>query len=117
MSDIHLELLPCPFCGSNDVEYLKDEYSLSRWVACKSCNTFGPYLKVQPGTKEAAELLVSRLWNKRRSEDSAQTALIRLRSIAVLEWYFRDGSVGGACDPMDELMQALGITEEWLCRK
>jgi|GEM_PF-6753912 len=117
MSDIHPELLPCPFCGTSDVTCFKNTHGFASWVGCDSCGALSPYLQVQPGTKEAAELLVSRLWNKRRSEDSAQTALIRLRSIAVLEWYFRDGSVGGACDPMDELMQALGITEEWLCRK
>ena len=39
------------------------------------------------------------------------------KSIDVLEWYFRDGSVGGACDPMHELKDAVGVTEEWLCRK
>jgi len=38
-------------------------------------------------------------------------------AIAVLEWYFRDGSVGGAEDPMYELMRVCGVTEEWLRRK
>ncbi|NBW23760.1 MAG: hypothetical protein EBR82_89025 [Caulobacteraceae bacterium] len=40
----------------------------------------------------------------------------RHKQIAVLEWYFRDGSVGGAEDPMYELMRAVGVTEEWLRR-
>ena len=38
-------------------------------------------------------------------------------AVAVLEWYFRDGSVGGAEDPMYELMRSCGVTEEWLRRK
>ena len=38
-------------------------------------------------------------------------------AVAVLEWYFRDGSVGGAEDPMYELMKACGVTEQWLRRK
>ncbi len=38
-------------------------------------------------------------------------------AVAVLEWYFRDGSVGGAEDPMYELMRCCGVTEEWLRRK
>ena len=42
---------------------------------------------------------------------------IRSKAIDVLEWYHRDGSVGGACEPMDELRVAVGVTEEWLCRK
>jgi len=45
-----------------------------------------------------------------------RSTLIRDAAIAVLEWYFRDGSVGGAEDPMYELMRAVGVTEEWLRR-
>jgi hypothetical protein len=43
--------------------------------------------------------------------------LIRSKAIDVLEWYYRDGSVGGACDPMEALREVIGVTEEWLCRK
>jgi hypothetical protein len=43
-----------------------------------------------------------------------RSMVIRDAAIAVLEWYFRDGSVGGAEDPMYELMRAVGVTEEWL---
>jgi hypothetical protein len=45
-----------------------------------------------------------------------RSTLIRDAAIAVLEWYFRDGSVGGAEDPMYELMRSVGVTEEWLRR-
>lgn len=43
--------------------------------------------------------------------------LMRSKAIGVLEWYHRDGSVGGACDPMEDLREVVGVTEEWLCRK
>jgi hypothetical protein len=52
-----------------------------------------------------------------RKDAEADNKLIRDKAIAVLEWYHRDGSVGGACDPMEELQQALGVTDEWLNRK
>lgn len=42
---------------------------------------------------------------------------VRQKAIGVLEWYHRDGSVGGACDPMEQLREVVGVTEEWLCRK
>jgi hypothetical protein len=42
--------------------------------------------------------------------------LMRSKAIDVLEWYHRDGSVGGACDPMEALREVVGVTEEWLCR-
>jgi hypothetical protein len=45
-----------------------------------------------------------------------RSTVIRDAAIAVLEWYFRDGSVGGAEDPMYALMAAVGVTEEWLRR-
>lgn len=43
--------------------------------------------------------------------------LMRSKAIGVLEWYYRDGSVGGACDPIEELREVVGVTEEWLRRK
>ncbi len=42
---------------------------------------------------------------------------VRQKAIGVLEWYHRDGSVGGACDPMEQLREVVGVTEKWLCRK
>lgn len=38
-------------------------------------------------------------------------------AIGVLLWYHQDGSVGGACDPMESPAKAIGVTEEWLTRK
>lgn len=42
---------------------------------------------------------------------------MRSKAIDVLEWYHRDGSVGGACDPMESLREVVGVTEDWLRRK
>ena len=52
-----------------------------------------------------------------RKDAEADNKIIREKATAVLEWYHRDGSVGGACNPMEELQQALGVTDEWLNRK
>lgn len=46
------KLLPCPFCGSSDLE---DEIAL--YVFCKECNAFGPDAK---DGKSAIEM-----WNQR----------------------------------------------------
>lgn len=37
----------------------------------------------------------------------AENARMAFASRAVLDWYDRDGSVGGACDPMEDLRAAL----------
>lgn len=54
-----------------------------------------------------------------RERDSLAARLEQLQraAVAVMEWYFRDGSVGGAENPMYELMKSCGVTEEWLRRK
>ena len=49
-------------------------------------------------------------------EAAERLALLHQKSLDVLHWYYRVGDVGGAVDPMDELMKAVGVTEEWLCR-
>ena len=58
-------LLPCPFCGSEDVSISYDDYDFARWVCCNQCECDGPLLQVQPGTKEVALAGVVRKWNKR----------------------------------------------------
>ena len=49
-----------------------------------------------------------------RERDSLTARLEQLQraAMAVMEWYFRDGSVGGAEDPMYELMKSCGVTKE-----
>lgn len=58
-------LLPCPFCGSDDVHVSYDDYDFARWVSCNQCECDGSLLIVQPGTKEAALAGVVRKWNTR----------------------------------------------------
>ncbi len=50
------EILPCPFCGSNDVE-VKDGES---YVTCNQCETYGPYAG-RVGDHKAADFV--ELWN------------------------------------------------------
>jgi len=67
---------------------------------------------------EAAErLALLQVANTAMSEAAEQLALLHEKSVAVLQWYYRVGDVGGAVEPMEELMKAAGVTEEWLCRK
>jgi hypothetical protein len=47
----------------------------------------------------------------------ASAPAMRAAAIDVLEWYYRDGSVGGACEVMDVLREAVGVSPEWLLRK
>lgn len=75
-------LLPCPFCGSDDVGVSYDDYDFARWVSCNQCECDGALLQVQPGTKEAALAGVVRKWNQRSgvewnelSEDMKQMLL------------------------------------------
>ena len=53
------------------------------------------------------------------SEAAERLALLQEKSVAVLRWYYRVGDVGdvgGPVEPMEELLKAAGVTEEWLCR-
>jgi hypothetical protein len=64
---------------------------------------------------EAADRLKELDAKLKQTHDDYQ--LIRSKAIDVLEWYYRVGDVGGAVDPMDELLKVVGVTKEWLCRK
>lgn len=70
-------LLPCPFCGSSDVGFHEDDYGFARWVICGTCEADGPLLAVQPGTKEAAKLGVSRMWNRRDGDPCREGCKIK----------------------------------------
>ena len=71
------DLLPCPFCGSENVYLSEDDYGFARWVSCDDCETTGPVLAVQPGTKEAAVLLASRKWNRRGGDPCREGCKIK----------------------------------------
>jgi len=70
---------------------------------------------------EAAErLALLQVANAAMSEAAERLALLQEKSVAVLRWYYRVGDVGdvgGPVEPMEELLKAAGVTEEWLCRK
>lgn len=53
------KLLPCPFCGSTNVNLLIKEGPLFKWVACMDCNAQGP---IEFGNEEKA---IS-AWNRRK---------------------------------------------------
>jgi hypothetical protein len=85
-----------------------------------------PYAKQISVLKDALRILA----NDIQSDDGIANSVVsqaanviddfeklREKSIAVIEWYYRDGSVGGAVDPMDELRQSVGVSEDWLRRK
>lgn len=50
-----LELLPCPFCGSSDLECLNDGYNCT--IACLDCHAEGPPMPTEPVAAAA--------WNQR----------------------------------------------------
>lgn len=51
-------------------------------------------------------------------EDIAEAyTKLRAKAVEVLEWYYRDGSVGGAGEPMEALQEEVDVSTEWLHRK
>lgn len=49
---MHLDLLPCPFCGSTSVHLA---YAVADYVVCQDCSAYGPTEETRDG----------RLWNTR----------------------------------------------------
>ena len=51
------ELLPCPFCGSENVKWFPPEAEEPLWVGCNNCFAIGPY--------NAEWIRAIATWNKR----------------------------------------------------
>lgn len=59
---------PCPFCGSDDLEWgtsCPDKEGVPTWVECCMCGGRGPWVYVPDGT-ESIEPIIE--WNKRDAE-------------------------------------------------
>lgn len=61
------ELLPCPFCGGNNLEIQHSD--IEGWiahVACKDCDDMiGPMSKYKYDDKDEAAADASEVWNRR----------------------------------------------------
>jgi len=74
------DLLPCPFCGSRDVEVSFD-YERGETVHCNSCEASGPYPNLDfPVTFDEKQREVQakawkskavEMWNRRATPDGA----------------------------------------------
>ncbi len=63
------ELLPCPFCGSDDViieNHVDDIEMMHPYISCIGCGTYGPQ------TSKGDENIAIERWNKR--DELAQTS-------------------------------------------
>lgn len=80
---------------------------------CSSSDTLVAALRVLANDVQSDDGIA----NSCIAEAADRIEMLQEKAIEVLEWYFRDGSVGGACDPMHALKDAAGVTETWLYRK
>lgn len=61
------ELLPCPFCGSGDVEAFHSRTTRTHWIVCNNCAGAGP-------DKVTQELAIM-WWNTRSKPQKARKIL------------------------------------------
>lgn len=57
---IEIELKPCPFCGSTDIDFIDDDWV--GYVYCTNCGVETPNYKPSTGAVEA--------WNRRADNES-----------------------------------------------
>lgn len=70
-----MTLLPCPFCGSEDIEIETDEHPSSGWsaiVKCKTCKSQGPDAKFFQDTERDAQVAWGEVWNNRTVTDESR---------------------------------------------
>ena len=60
LATMETKLLPCPFCGSKDLERCETGKPSWHWIFCTECHASGPYDLGWSGAQEA--------WNRRASD-------------------------------------------------
>jgi Lar family restriction alleviation protein len=66
MSSISIEIIPCPFCGSVDIDFQygdTDREGTMCNVICADCGATGPWIYVDPNKFHKCEVVEQ--WNKR----------------------------------------------------
>lgn len=105
MSD-KTELLPCPFCGSDDIEVHMDEHELlGGWFGtakCGSCDAVGSIPEIGE-TEDKAFLLAVSAWNERSSVSEATPS----SSPAPADLTGTAASLAEIIDAMDRYQQAV----------
>ena len=64
------DLKPCPFCGSKNIEIIKDDDEIPRWSQCLDCVAEGPPIDYRfDGTPEEARKIAIDNWNRRAESE------------------------------------------------
>jgi len=81
MTDDVMNMMPCPFCGSDDVHAMHGKESDIAWCYCRACKAGGPLLPTQTESDWAlgednnmhpAIPAAIRAWNNRQQKEPAQ---------------------------------------------